>query len=544
MKKSLIRSATIVVFMSLLTACGESESPKPIEFPNGEYSILEPVYEYSEVTVTSLKALADFPIGVAVPAGNAGNSLLSSPERQDLVVQHFSELTAENIMKMDAMHPSEDSFNFIHADELLSFAANNELTVHGHVLVWHSQIPDWIRDFDGDSTAWVAMMENHVTQIATRYSGQLETWDVVNEAFNEDGSYRGSADGDDSVWYKNIGESFIEKAFIAARAADADVDLYYNDYNISWNDAKLDAAVAMAADFQARDIPINGIGFQMHISADGPDKATFSKQLQKVVDLGLKVKITELDLRMNEANGSAFTPEIAELQKKRYFDVVSAYLETVPAAQRGGVSVWGLIDADSWLIDFWDSVDWPLMFNDDYTPKPALQGFADALEANVNPDIPETPEPISNNILLNPDFELGTEHWFGHGSTSVTLEKTQAHSGNNSAKAADRTGGWNGIAHGMDGLLTVDETYTVSAWVKLANASSANVGLTIKLTDDEGDHYVGVNSVTATDGEWIQLTGSYTHSVIGNEVSTYVYIEGPDAGIEYYIDDISIKLSE
>ena len=382
---STLKLSILVTVLNFVSGCGDSEKHKEIQFPNDAYAIPEPEpepevpVEFSEVTVTSLKALANFPIGVAVPAGNASNSLMSSSDRQDLVIQHFSQLTAENIMKMDAMQPAQDDFTWLHADELLDYAEDNELTVHGHVLVWHSQIPDWMREFDGDQSAWVTMMENHVTQIATRYAGRLETWDVVNEAFNEDGSYRGSAAGDDSVWYTNIGESFIEKAFIAARAADADVDLYYNDYNISWNGPKLDGIIAMAADFQARDIPIDGIGFQMHVSADGPNKATFIRQLQKIVDLGLKVKITELDLRMNETKDKTFTPEVAELQKKRYFDLVSAYLETVPASQRGGVSVWGLIDGDSWLEDFWGAVDWPLMFNDDYTPKPALQGFADAL---------------------------------------------------------------------------------------------------------------------------------------------------------------------
>ena len=481
--------------LNFVSGCGDSEKTKKIEFPNDTYTIPEPVIEYSEVTVTSLKALAEFPIGVAVPAGDAGNSLMTSPDRQDIVTQHFSQLTAENIMKMDAMHPFEDTFNFSDADELLSFAANNELTVHGHVLVWHSQIPDWIREFDGDSTAWVTMMENHVTQIATRYSSQLESWDVVNEAFNDDGSYRGSADDDDSVWYKNIGKSFIEKAFIAARAADADVDLYYNDYNISWSSEKLDAIVAMVEDFQARNVPIDGIGFQMHVSASGPDKATFASQLQKVVDLGLKVKITELDLRMNEANsGSTLTPEIAELQKERYFDLVSTYLETVPAVQRGGVSVWGLIDEDSWLIDFWGAADWPLMFNDDYTAKPALQGFADALEIEEvdtpEVDTPDAPESNENEILVNANFEAGLDSWEGRGDASVTLETTEINSGINSVLVSERTDGWHGIQQNITGLLSVDQTYIISAWVKLANVDSSDLKLSLQLTQDGSTNWL------------------------------------------------------
>ena len=346
--------------------------------------IILPDVESSDVTVTSLKALANFPIGVAVP-----RSLFSNAKHQDVVFKHFSQLSSENDMKMDAMHPSEDTYNWAKADEILNFADDNGLTVHGHVLVWHSQIPNWMRNFSGNTAAWVAMMESHVTTIATKYAGRLETWDVVNEAFNENGSYRGSASGDDSVWYTNIGESFIPKAFIAARAADADVDLYYNDYNLIWNDAKLGGVINMVKDMQADGVPIDGIGFQSHITVNSPNIATIKRQFQKVVDLGLKVKITELDVRMNNpseigAKVTAFTAARAEVQKQYYFDVVQAYLDVVPADKRGGITVWGTNDRDSWLQNFpAPTVEWPLMFNDDFTPKPALQGFADALVDGV-----------------------------------------------------------------------------------------------------------------------------------------------------------------
>ena len=339
---------------------------------------------FSDVTVTSLKALANFPIGVAVPG-----SLFSNTGHQEVVVQHFSQLSSENDMKMDAMQPSEGNFNWAKADEIFNFAEANDLTVHGHVLVWHSQIPDWMRNFVGDTAAWVAMMENHVTTIATKYTGRLETWDVVNEAFNEDGSYRGSASGDDSVWFTNIGETFIPKAFTAARTADADVDLYYNDYNLIWNNAKLGGVIDMVNDMQANGVPIDGIGFQSHITVNSPDIATIKRQFQKVVDIRpkIKLKITELDVRMNEGGAlTRLTATRAEVQKQYYFDVVQAYLDIVPADQRGGITVWGTTDGDSWL-QSWPAptVEWPLMFNDDYTPKPALQGFADALVDGVAP---------------------------------------------------------------------------------------------------------------------------------------------------------------
>ncbi len=367
-----------------LTACGSGgghqvDKAKLQDKQEDNKNQQEEITEFTPVTVTSLKEGVDFPIGVAVPAGNYGSSIMLSEDRQNLAIKHFSQLSAENIMKMDALHPAQDSFNFTDADNLVNFASNNGLSMHGHVLVWHSQTASWMRSFSGDKQAWIEMMENHVTTIATHFAGRLKSWDVVNEAFLDDGNYRSTGESG-SIWYQNIGAEFIERAFIAARSADPDAELYYNDYNLSSSAAKLDAVVNMAADFKSRNIPIDGVGFQMHISDNYPSISTIKSQFQKVVDLGIKVKITELDIRMNSAEtADELTPKIAEKQKKRYYDVVSAYLTTVPASQRGGITVWGISDIDSWIIGLYDSPDWPLLFNAQFEAKPALQGMADAL---------------------------------------------------------------------------------------------------------------------------------------------------------------------
>lgn len=341
------------------------------------------------VDVDNLSALADFPIGVAVAAGDATNSMLASPQRQLIVKQHFSQLTAENIMKPSYLQPSEGNFFFDDADALLAFADNHGISVHGHALIWHLQIADWMNNYSGDAVAWKQMLEAHVTRVASHFQGKLESWDVVNEAFLDDGSYRNVDVGSDvgSVWYQHIGKNYIEYAFTAARAADADADLYYNDYNISWNDNKLAAILTMAEDFVARGVPISGIGFQMHVDKWGPGKSKIAEQFQKVVDLGLKVKITEVDLRMNaDANASTINSQLLLQQKARYQEIVEAYVETVPPSLRGGISVWGIADHDSWIIHLYGSPDWPLMFDEQFNAKPALQGFANGLAAIDAPE--------------------------------------------------------------------------------------------------------------------------------------------------------------
>lgn len=509
---------------------------------------LSDLTEFSAVTATTLKNIKPLPIGVAVPAGTANNSILNSEQRAEIVKQYFTQLSAENIMKMSFLQPSQGNFTFSNADELVNFANNNGLSVHGHVLVWHSQVPNWMRDFQGDKAAWINIMENHVQRVASHFSGKLTSWDVVNEAFNEDGSYRSAAvdsgHGVDqrqaSIWHQNIGDEFIERAFKTAHEADTNAELYYNDYNISWNEAKLDAIVAMAKDFKSRGIPIDGIGFQLHINESNPSAAQFAKQLQKVVNLGLKVKITELDIQMNHsANATELTPYIAERQKQRFFEIISTYLSTVPVNLRGGITVWGVSDSDSWITGLTGNTDWPLLFDDEFNAKPALQGFADALNQTEDPA-----EPVVN-LIENSDFEKGnTHHWFGHGPTIVTLEDTEAHSGLYSAKASGRTDNWNGI--GINANLVAGKTYRLSAWVKLTNADNDVASLSVKLTDDAGDHYSSAAyQVAVSHNEWTQLTGTYTHTVIGADAGHYIYIEGPASNVDFIIDDVSvIEVSE
>lgn len=332
---------------------------------------------YSNITVTNLYALADFPIGVAVPAGSASNSLLASQDRQAVVNTHFNALTAENIMKPDALHPAENSYFFTDADALVSYAQAHGMVMHGHTLLWYQAVPGWMENYVGDTNAWIAMMESHVTNVAGHFAGDVASWDVLNEAFNDDGSYR------QTFWYNNIGVEYIERAFDTARAADANADLYYNDYNISGLEDKLNAVLIMVDDFQNRGVAIDGIGFQMHISLSWPAIGSIRESFAAVVSRGLKVRISELDVSVNESGTlSVLTDQIAVQQADRYRDVVAAYVDIVPLEQRGGITVWGITDADSWIPYFWSRLDWPLLFHGNYQPKKALQGFADGLTGN------------------------------------------------------------------------------------------------------------------------------------------------------------------
>jgi endo-1,4-beta-xylanase len=342
-----------------------------------------PVIE--EACIAPLASLADFPVGVAVPAGAAANSLLDSPDRQAIVRRHFDSVTAENIMKMAYLHPAPNRYTFDDADLLVAWAEANDLVVHGHALVWHRQAPEWMTTFEGDADALSAELDEHIRTVAGRYAGRLRSWDVVNEAFTDESpsTYR------DTIWYRKLGPGYLEQAFRAARAADPAAELYYNDYGISGRDGahKLARVLAMADDFRVRGVPLDGIGFQMHIDHDRPDAAALREAFGQVVSRGLKVRISELDIAVNASeDNSRITPELVDLQRKKFAEVARVYQEAVPSELRGGLTVWGITDGDSWIPGFRDRPDWPLLFNADFTAKPALAGLAEGLAAGADSD--------------------------------------------------------------------------------------------------------------------------------------------------------------
>lgn len=405
MYKSLLSSLLLAGSLSLI-ACGSgsggsSSNPPPVVPSSSQAAISSSSSaavsssSSSESATSGLRELVTFPVGVAVNAGNETLSLFKNTDngnnQRAIVEQHFSQLTAGNIMKMSYLHPGENTFYYSHADALVEYAHEHNISIHGHALIWHSdyQVPGWMKSYPGD---WSDMLKIHVQTIAGHFAGKVASWDVVNEAFLDDGNYRNLGD-DGSIFYQKMGKAYIEEAFVNARAADGIADLYYNDYSLE-NDGrvKLDAVLAMVDDFQSRNIPIDGIGFQMHTYLDWPSISTIRTAFQQVVDRNLKVKITELDIPINNPYSGSYnfpdnyhptlTPTLAAAQKRRYCEIVAAYMDVVPEPLRGGITVWGIWDSDSWLINqlFQNNHDdWPLLFDDFFQPKPAFFGVEDGL---------------------------------------------------------------------------------------------------------------------------------------------------------------------
>lgn len=341
-----------------------------------------PVAEESLVytPTASLKGTASFPVGTVISAGQ-----LSQTQRTTILNTEFNSLTAENDMKMANMFTGPDTYDFSDGDAIVAYAQANGIRVFGHTLVWHQSIPQWLQDFAGTDEEFETQVENYIKATVAHFAmptmmveGQevsvVAGWDVVNEAF--------TTDANNAVFRQRMGEDYVSRCFQWAREADPDVQLFYNDYNLESDAAKVSEVITMVDDFNMNDIPIDGIGLQMHIDYEYPDLATITSNLSTLTDTGLLIHFSEMDITVNRNEAlTELTFERALLQKDRYEKIVALYNDTVPPDQQFGITVWGMRDTESWLLGFWDNPnEWPLLFNENYEYKIAHEGFIEGLE--------------------------------------------------------------------------------------------------------------------------------------------------------------------
>ena len=335
------------------------------------------------VDTTTLKNVSPFKVGAAIDVYLLQNN---STYRNVLQQQHSS-ITTENALKWPGVHPAENTFDFSGGDYIANFCATSNKRMHGHCLIWYTANPDWLNQFSGDSLAWETLFKTHIQTVVAHYKGRATGWDIVNEAFHdEDGSLRVNditttdSFDDGSIWARHLGRDYIARAFVYAHEADPDALLFYNDYGQEWNIRKTDSIIAMVNEFKTRNIPISGLGLQMHtdinVSADGITTA-----LQKLAATGLLIHISELDVSINTANDPSvnFSAALAQQQADRFAFIVHQYKSIVPPGQQYGITTWNVGDADSWIRTYLHQKDWPLLFDDNYTRKMAFYSFRNAL---------------------------------------------------------------------------------------------------------------------------------------------------------------------
>jgi len=307
----------------------------------------------------------------------------------DFVASQFSALTAENEMKWERIHPGDGDYQWASSDALVAFCKANDIFLTGHTLIWHQQTPDWVfEDENGELASrelLLQRMEEHINTIIGRFKGAIPSWDVVNEALNDDGSIR------ESKWQQIIGDDFVAKAFEFAHKADPNAKLYYNDYNL-YQPAKRAGAVWLVKSVQDKGIPVHGIGMQGHYGMDHPeDLAQLEDSILAYAELG-DVMITELDISIlpfpdKEAQGAdlninlelkaKYNPyteglpaDIQQALDKRYLDLFKVFLTHQDKISR--VTFWGVDDGHSWK-NGWPMqgrTDYPLLIDRDNKLKP------------------------------------------------------------------------------------------------------------------------------------------------------------------------------
>lgn len=306
---------------------------------------------------------ANFPIGVAINL----EKLFKNENYKAIINSQFNSITAEKVMKPALMHPQKDVFNFSETDKLIEFCKNSKKRLHGHTLVWHRTLPEWMENFKGDKTAWDQMLKEHVQTIVNHCKGYVKSWDVINEAFNDDGSLR------ETIWLKNIGESYIEKCFNYAHEADPSALLFYNDYNLESKPQKLDAVLKFLQNLRSKGVKIDGVGMQMHISISFPYISEINLAAMKVEEQGYLVHYSEVTISLVMSDKLFVThKQLLKLQKNRMKEIVRGYMQ-LKEEKRFGITIWGVSDGDTWRKDK------PLLFDSEYNVKPSYCGFLEAL---------------------------------------------------------------------------------------------------------------------------------------------------------------------
>lgn len=320
-----------------------------------------------ELPLRDLAAKKGFYIGAAVYTTH-----LNDPLHVETLSREFNMLTPENEAKACETQPQQGKFTFDGFDRLVDFAEEHDMVVHGHTLVWHQCSPVWLDTGTFTRDEAIELLENHIKTVVGRYKGRVPIWDVVNEAVDDNGqSLR------DTPWHRLIGDDYIDLAFQFAHEADPDARLFYNDYGTEGLNAKSNTVYNLVADMIERGVPIHGVGLQAHFELGGFNAEQIAANIKRLGELGLEVQITELDVRYaGEATEETFLRQAGDYRRVLDVCLSSEYCTAF--------ITWGVTDKFTWLrnsnLGFYSNptVE-PLLFDDEYQPKPAYMAVADLL---------------------------------------------------------------------------------------------------------------------------------------------------------------------
>jgi len=333
------------------------------------------VAQDSELSLRALAERDNFYVGAAVYTTH-----LNDPIHVETLAREFNMLTPEQQAKHCELEARQGQFDFRGFDRLVAFAEEHNMAIHGHALVWHSCTPQWVENGDYTRDEAIGLLRDSIMTIVGRYKGRIPIWDVVNEGITDSGAALR-----DTPWRRLIGDDYIELAFQFAHEADPDALLFYNDYGTEGINPKSDAVYELVSDFVARGIPIHGVGLQSHFTIGGFDANQIARNVERLGELGLQVQFTEVDIRHS---GEA-TDNILQRQAGDYYRLMDVCLANDACT---AFITWGVTDKYTWLrganLGFYNNPSvQPLLFDDNYQPKPAYFAALDSLARKVG----ETP---------------------------------------------------------------------------------------------------------------------------------------------------------
>ncbi len=337
-------------------------------------------------TEPSLREAAQRPgllVGTAVRPAQLSEAAYAST-----LAREFNMVEPEDALKWEVVHPQPQSYDFSQADQIVDFAIRHAMKVRGHTLVWHQQNPKWLTDAKYSSGDLAQILEQHIKTVVAHYRGKIFAWDVVNEAFDESrpGQLRSTVWRDlPGIGSAAKGTLYIEQCFRWAHEADPQALLFYNEAEAELINPKSDAIYAMVRDFRQRGVPIDGVGFQMHVKNLYADVASISANIKRFTDLGLQVHITELDVALPV--DSSATPNAEDLRRQAaiYSQIATACFSY---PQCTAIQTWGFTDKYSWIGSHSKHTRGAaLLFDREYRPKPAYEALRSAMESAKLPAV-------------------------------------------------------------------------------------------------------------------------------------------------------------
>jgi endo-1,4-beta-xylanase len=301
---------------------------------------------------------------------------LDTPAYTAILAEQFSAVTPGNEMKWGVVEPTRAVFDWSGADRLVRFAEQHGQLVRGHTLLWHNQLPDWLTTGVANGTIsnsqLMGLLEQHIFTEVGRYRGRIWQWDAANEFFTDSNP---SGINPNDFWVSHLGPGIIPQAFRWAREADPHALLFYNDYNIAGEDgtnAKSDAVYAWLQQMLDQGVPIDGVGDQGHLDTRYGFPTQMTQDFQRYASLGLKVAITEADVRtfVDSPTTQVPTDHLATFAQPYEFSQMLKACLAVPECI--SFTVWGFGDADSWVPGFFTGEGYATLYDVNLKPKPAF----------------------------------------------------------------------------------------------------------------------------------------------------------------------------